>query len=315
MCANDGQTGVLRALRHLRGQTQPRAARQARQIPRERFRCERAGRKAQKRGSRLRESLRKRRVRKDHSQGIRSDGGIRLRTRGRDRHSIGPRGPSGGGKRLRAHPDEPFHGVPPKRVERADGQKNPFIHHHLQTAFLLERKGRAAQLVQLAACIHFGGGTALGRIDDGAGYRHAHFAVGEGQRHGLPLRKTGRHAHRDGPGRMCASPLQLEGIRQAGDLHAGLCFRIGPQTQGSRASCGNIRAGVAQVVGFARAAKLQTVTVVKCAVHMQRGQTALNGLHLAQRQALVAHAVRGDQVRILCAQNMAAREAAAVENL
>ena len=48
---------------------------------------------------------------------------------------------------------------------------------------------------------------------------------------------------------------------------------------------------------------------------MQRGQTALNGLHLAQRQALVAHAVRGDQVRILCAQNMAAREAAAVENL
>ena len=48
---------------------------------------------------------------------------------------------------------------------------------------------------------------------------------------------------------------------------------------------------------------------------MQRGQMTPYGQHLAQRQALVAHAVRGDQVRILCAQNMAARKATAVENL
>ena len=133
---------------------------------------------------------------------IRDSGGIRLRARRDCGQSVVTERPSGQGKRLRARLDKPFHAIPPKRVERADGQENSLIHQKLQAGPILQREGSAAQLVQLAACVRFGRGTALGRIDDGAGYRHAHFAVGEGQRHGLPLRKTGRHAHRDGPGRM-----------------------------------------------------------------------------------------------------------------
>ena len=61
---------------------------------------------------------------------------------------------------------------------------------------------------------------------------------------------------------MRAGLIQLAGIRQTGNLHAGPCFRVGPQAQGGRASRGNIRSGIAQVVGFTRAAKLQAVAVV-----------------------------------------------------
>ena len=48
---------------------------------------------------------------------------------------------------------------------------------------------------------------------------------------------------------------------------------------------------------------------------MQRSQMAFNGLHPAQRQALMAYAARGHQIRILRAQNMSTGETAAVENL
>ena len=169
--------------------------------------------------------------------------------------------------------------------------------------------------LQAPAQLLFRGRPGFRRCHRFPGHRYGVFPVRYRQPQRFPRHRFEEKIRRDRPALQAFGFFQLVCRCQPVYRVSGSCLCAGSQPEDRRFSGLHIRSGINQVRFLMRSAQCQSVTVLQVFFQSGLRQFSVRRRNFTDPDALVIHAIRENNPRVLTAQRVSVHEAAPVENL